>query len=95
MEDSGRNRIPEKLKPAEREVLFAACDSHLQTVIKILEPEWMIGVGKFAENRAKRSLEGMNVKIGTILHPSPASPAANQNWTGKAAAQLMEQGVWV
>ncbi|HAE10628.1 MAG TPA: single-stranded DNA-binding protein, partial [Opitutae bacterium] len=33
-------------------------------------------------------------KIGKILHPSPASPAANRGWAEAAARQLEEQGIW-
>lgn len=33
-------------------------------------------------------------KIVTILHPSPASPAANRGWAAQAVAQLEAAGVW-
>ena len=33
MEDSGRNRTPDKLPAAEREPLFAACDEALRDII--------------------------------------------------------------
>lgn len=33
-------------------------------------------------------------RIITILHPSPASPAANKDWVGTATAQLIQAGVW-
>ncbi len=52
LEETGRNRTPDKLPPAERKALFAACDEHLREVIRILEPEWLIGVGDFAAKRA-------------------------------------------
>ncbi|MBT3539884.1 MAG: single-stranded DNA-binding protein, partial [Opitutae bacterium] len=59
-----------------------------------LEPEWLIGVGAFAEKRASIALSGMNIQIGKILHPSPASPAANRGWAETANKQLLEQGIW-
>jgi len=34
------------------------------------------------------------VTVGAILHPSPASPAANRDWAGTATRQLVELGVW-
>jgi hypothetical protein len=34
------------------------------------------------------------LKLGRILHPSPASPAANRDWKGLATRQLVELGVW-
>lgn len=92
MEASSRNRTPEKLPAAERDGVFAECDKHLGEVVKILDPEWVIGVGDFAAKRAERVLEG--VKVGRVLHPSPASPAANRDWAGQATAQLRELGVW-
>ncbi|MCP5049654.1 MAG: single-strand selective monofunctional uracil-DNA glycosylase [bacterium] len=94
MEDSGRNRTPDKLKAGERQTLLAACDGHLRRVVKTLEPEWVIGVGRFARDRAGTALAGLDIQIGTILHPSPASPAANRDWSGTATAQLKELGIW-
>jgi single-strand selective monofunctional uracil DNA glycosylase len=32
--------------------------------------------------------------IGRILHPSPASPAANRGWAEAATRQLADLGVW-
>jgi single-strand selective monofunctional uracil DNA glycosylase len=92
MEESGRNRTPDKLKPEERQALFTACDLHLRRATEILQPEWLIGVGRFTEKRALDALKEMNIRIATILHPSPASPAANRDWAGTVDRQLSE--VW-
>jgi single-strand selective monofunctional uracil DNA glycosylase len=35
----------------------------------------------------------MDVVIGRILHPSPASPSANKGWTESVNKQLKELGV--
>jgi single-strand selective monofunctional uracil DNA glycosylase len=35
----------------------------------------------------------MGVAIGTILHPSPASPLANRGWAPAVERQLAELGV--
>lgn len=94
MEESGRNRTPDKLPAAETKPLEQACDEHLRQVVEILEPEWLISVGAFAEKRASTALSDMNVQIGKILHPSPASPAANRGWAEAASKQLIEQNVW-
>ena len=94
MEASSRNRTPDKLKSEERRILFEICDRHLVRVVEILEPEWVIGVGAFTELRARKSLGDRAVKIGKILHPSPASPAANQDWAGTATCQLTDLGIW-
>jgi len=98
METSGRNRTPDKLKTGERRILFAACDRHLQKVVEILSPQWLIGVGRFTEQRARIALQETNlsahVKIGHILHPSPASPAANKDWAGTVTKQLIDLNIW-
>ncbi len=93
MEESGRNRTPDKLPSAERESLFEACDRALCRTVDILEPEWVVGVGGFAADRAELVLEGRDVRIGRVLHPSPASPIANRGWAPKAREQLVAMGL--
>jgi single-strand selective monofunctional uracil DNA glycosylase len=93
MEASGRNVTPDKLPPRERVPLQEACDRHLRAVIAALEPAWVIGVGRFARDQATRALAGQSVRIGEILHPSPASPAANRGWAEQADAQLRALGL--
>jgi single-strand selective monofunctional uracil DNA glycosylase len=94
LEESGRNRTPDKLPRAEAEPLYAACNAHLRRVIDTLEPEWLVGVGGFAEQRAREAIGDGTVRIGRVLHPSPASPAANRDWAGEATRQLTQQGIW-
>jgi single-strand selective monofunctional uracil DNA glycosylase len=91
---SGRNLTPDKLPANEKATLFAACDENLRAIANILRPEWLIGVGDFAARRASEVLRGETLKIGRVLHPSPACPASNRNWAGKATAQLRKLGVW-
>ena len=96
--EGGRNLTPDKLPMAEQRPLLAACDAHLRTVIKALEPEWVIGIGNWAEKRATEALGGAigvpGLKFGRILHPSPASPAANRGWAEAATRQLRDMGIW-
>jgi single-strand selective monofunctional uracil DNA glycosylase len=93
LEASGRNRTPDQLPAAERAPLYAACDAHLRRVVRALEPEWLIGVGAFAESRAREVLAGSPVRVGRILHPSPASPRANRDWSRAVAGELHALGV--
>jgi len=147
-EASGRNFTPDKLPAAEQARLLAACDGHLRRVVEILEPEWLIGVGGFAQKRAEAVAAWFNtgfnlkarhrksqfnahphpcplprgegesspvagkieahsvkanrgissvraLKAGVMLHPSPASPAANRgDWGETATGQLIKLGVW-
>lgn len=93
VEAGGRNRTPDKLPAAERDALFALCDAHLADTVRVLQPEWVIGIGDFAAKRAA-ALFPEGVKIGRILHPSPANPTANRDWAGVATGQLRALGVW-
>lgn len=96
LEQSGRNVTPDKLPRREVEKLFAACDEHLRRVIEILEPKWLVGIGGFAFARVQPIAEqNPNLKAAQILHPSPASPAANRNWGEVATRQLQDCGAWV
>jgi single-strand selective monofunctional uracil DNA glycosylase len=90
--DQGRNVTPDKLPIVERRALEAACDAHLRAVVGALDAPHVVGIGGFAEAAARRALQGMPVSIHRILHPSPASPAANRDWAGVVAQQLHEAG---
>lgn len=97
MDDGGGNLTPDTLPAAEQRAIEAACDAHLVAVVKALKPTWVIGIGAFAKKRAEDALKDAKlskIRIGTILHPSPASPAANRDWAGQATRQLTELGIW-
>jgi single-strand selective monofunctional uracil DNA glycosylase len=93
MEESGRNLTPDKLPAAERAPLFAACDEAVRRTVEVLRPSFVIGVGGFAMERAKVALPTFAGSIGTILHPSPASPKANRGWAKLAEEELAELGI--
>jgi single-strand selective monofunctional uracil DNA glycosylase len=80
MEETGRNRTPDALVASDKARLFAACDAALQRTVEVLKPRLVVGIGKFAEQRARAALAAVNLTIGGALHPSPASPAANRGW---------------
>ncbi len=96
MEASARNRTPDKLTAWEREELDEACDRHLESVLAALKPEFAIGIGAYAEKCLHRVIAKgpAEATIGRILHPSPASPAANRDWLGTVTGQLIRMGVW-
>lgn len=97
MEESGKNKTPDKLPASETEELMELCDRHLKRVCELLEPEWLVGVGGYAEGRAKdvAQKEGLkSLQLGKVLHPSPASPAANRGWAEAALKQLLAQKIW-
>lgn len=124
LEESGRNRTPDKLSAAEKEELFATCDEAVRATIAVLRPRYAIGIGGFAAGRLRAALAnwpgdggagrirtgasvGKSVDknrqaqapaakdmiVGEILHPSPASPAANRGWRKVAMGQMRELGI--
>ncbi len=95
MEESGRNRTPDKCARDEREALFEICDRALRRNIEELEPTFVLGVGNFAENRARLVLDDLPIKIGKVLHPSPQSPAANRGWAKAVEEDLGRYGITV
>jgi single-strand selective monofunctional uracil DNA glycosylase len=96
MEESGKNRTPDKLPASERQPLDAVCDQHLQNLLRVLAPKHAVGVGAYAEKCIARAVEasGSDAVVSRILHPSPASPAANKDWSGTATKQMQEAGIW-
>lgn len=92
--DSGANLTPDKLPARETEPLQAVCDEHLRAVVRSVQPEWVVGVGGFAADRAARALDGLGAGVTRILHPSPASPIANRGWAEAATRELVVAGVW-
>ncbi len=93
LEETGRNRTPDKLPVAERKPLLEICNASIRRSVEVLKPRFVVGVGRFAEQQARQALTGMDVQIGTILHPSPASPAANRGWSEQATRQLQGMGI--
>ena len=53
MEEGGKNRTPDKLPASETKALEEACDAHLARVVDALDPEWLVGVGAFAQKKRK------------------------------------------
>lgn len=93
LEESGRNRTPDKLPAMERESLFGLCDEALRQMVDVIMPEVVIGIGAFAEARVKWALQDYLIPTGRILHPSPASPIANRGWAARAEEQLRRLAV--
>jgi single-strand selective monofunctional uracil DNA glycosylase len=93
MTETGRNLTPDQLSVAQRAPLFAACDQALRSTVAVLQPEVVVGIGRFAEQRALAALDDSRLRIGRVLHPSPASPAANRGWADQAERELSALGL--
>lgn len=88
--ERGQNITPNNVPAAVIAPVLEACDEHLREVVDILGITCIIGIGKYAEQRARKALNasktgagtspsGREISIDTCWHPSPASPRANKN----------------
>ena len=88
--ERGQNITPDKVPKALIEPVLKACDDHLREVVDIMGIARIVGVGKYAEQRARQAFDagkkghgitasGREIEITTCWHPSPASPLANRN----------------
>ena len=86
------NITPDKVGGSTAQTLLERCDQHLREVVGAMQTERVIGVGKFAESRARAALGGDSVEVLGCWHPSPASPLANRNggadWRANVRAVL-------
>ena len=88
MKETGANLTPDKLPNNCMEPVEKSCRESLARIIEILQPEKLIGIGAFAEKQLAFVKED-HQQLGKILHPSPASPAANRDFSGTATQQLI------
>ena len=93
LEDTGRNRTPDKLPVGERQNLFAVCDRALEETVKVLQPRGVLGLGVFAEGRIRAVVDNSELLVGRLLHPSPASPKANRGWAKMVEEELAGLGI--
>ena len=93
LEASGANLPLDKLARDEQRAIAEHCDHALRETVRHLAPACVLGVGRFAERRAALALADMNVRVGFIPHPSPASPAANRGWEDSAEEAFAKCGV--
>jgi single-strand selective monofunctional uracil DNA glycosylase len=84
-----------------RDTIEEICNEHLCGLIALFEPQWIVGVGGFAEKCASVCVNFLAdqgavqlPQVGKMLHPSPASPAANRDWESQASKQLRDQRIW-
>lgn len=94
---AGANITPDALRGPSRDALFAACDTALSEALRILQPQAVIGIGRFAEQRVQAVAEPMGVRIGHVMHPSPANPRSNAGggWGAHMDATAAELGISV
>lgn len=95
MSESGSNLTPDKLSAVERDAVDAPCRTHLRAVLEYFAPARVVGVGAYAQAKlADVSTASDPWTVSTVLHPSPASPAANRGWAEAATKRLIADGIW-
>lgn len=90
----GKNLTPDKFSGEATKRMLTLCDEHLRLLVDTLKIEMAVGVGGYAEARLREVFGERGPRIGRILHPSPASPAANRDWAGTVTRELQQLGVW-
>lgn len=90
---TAKNITPDKLLKNERQELERLCDEYLRQSIDQVGWTTLIGVGLYAKKKLE-ALKLPNVKVYSIIHPSPASPLANKGWAERTKADLQSFGVW-
>ena len=96
MGKSGKNVTPPDMKIDVRNKLLQLCDETLKDVIELYSVKHIVGLGRFAETRAKKVVNDnliKNVDVSFLIHPSPASPAANKGWNDLAYKTLTDSKV--
>lgn len=93
IEASGRNRTPNQLRVSERTPLLKICDHAMRQTMAFLKPDYVIGVGQFAADRARIALSDLDITVDKITHPSPANPRANRGWEKIITKEFSEIGI--
>ncbi|XP_037573339.1 single-strand selective monofunctional uracil DNA glycosylase isoform X2 [Dermacentor silvarum] len=95
---SGANLTPNRLPLEARQHLQAICDAALLSVLDLLRPETVVGIGCYARDRALAALAASDgsfkpLRVLCLTHPSPASPKANRGWHALALSELLSFGL--
>lgn len=96
MSETGANITPDKLSALDRKPVEEACMDYLEDTIRILQPEILVGVGGYARKQLEQispRFPNREFTLGTLLHPSPASPISNKNWPELPKQQLKDMGL--
>ncbi|XP_069686659.1 single-strand selective monofunctional uracil DNA glycosylase [Periplaneta americana] len=96
MTSTGKNITPAELKSSDRQAVNEICDETLRDVLELLQVEVLVGIGRYAEDRAKKALAGTElldkVKVVSISHPSPRN-FSSKNWREETTQLLEELGL--
>ena len=91
---TAKNETPDHLPKEERLALEEICNNYLKDVIEMVKPQFLVGVGKYAQAKLERVNTSFECKVFSIIHPSPGNPQANNGWSEKTERKLIEEGLW-
>ncbi|KAF0306333.1 Single-strand selective monofunctional uracil DNA glycosylase [Amphibalanus amphitrite] len=95
--DRTRNVTPEELSGPLRQQLEYICQQALVDIINVLGVRTVVGVGRYAEDQAKKALAAAGrrgqVQVHYLMHPSDSNPQAHNDWEEQADEQLTQAGV--
>jgi single-strand selective monofunctional uracil DNA glycosylase len=87
LHSSGRNITPPEIKGDSKNQLKEVCVDYLRQAIEVLNPQIIISIGSYANDRikelTKKNLINPKIDCKLIPHPSPRS-VGNHNWIEKA-----------
>lgn len=78
-DEEGSNLTPDRLLVDDRRPLLEACDPYLRRMVDHFEPDVLMGVGRFAEERLEAVTGDEDPPVFYLPHPSPANPIANRD----------------
>ncbi len=93
LHETGRNLTPEVMPKAQQKLISDICDRALVRLINALQPQFLIGVGRYAEKRCQEVMPDFKGTISYISHPSPANPKSNKGWAPLVEQELAEIGI--
>ncbi|PSN56774.1 hypothetical protein C0J52_02685, partial [Blattella germanica] len=83
MTETGKNITPAELKISERQAINEICDEALCDVLRLLEVEIIIAIGRFAETRAAKAVKGTELegKIKVMINHSNVAVFCIENFS--------------
>ncbi|RZC42932.1 single-strand selective monofunctional uracil DNA glycosylase [Asbolus verrucosus] len=87
LKSDGSNLTPSDIKDSQE--LEDICDKYYFRIIQLLQPEIIVGIGRYAEKRTLTVLKSnsCDIQVLCLVHPSPRV-VNNQNWPQKAETFL-------
>ncbi len=95
MSETGKNLTPPDLGVQAKQTVFQMCDEAMKAILVLYKVQHIVGIGRFAEDRAKRVVQSskLPIRVHFMVHPSPASAIANKGWNALAERSLTDANI--